>query len=142
MLHSAEHAPGERRNPSVARSVDFYARAQKTSATLSEDHARSLAVSTLTAAARRLPGIRFQEEKRPHPEGFYWFEITANTPNDVSPLLGYFAVNKTTGDVWNPVQCKRLTSSAIRRFQEQLRRKAKISDAEFRQIAATAPCWP
>ena len=109
---------------------------------VSEEMAHTLAVSTLTAKARHLPGMRFDREKAPHPEGFYWFEVTANVPDDASPLLGYFAVNKTTGDVWNYVQCRRLTSTAIRHFQEELRQKGATSAAELQRIADEAPCQP
>jgi hypothetical protein len=115
---------------------------QETAAAVSEDLAHTLAASTLTPSARRLPGMRFDREKASQPEGFYWFEATANVPDAASPLLGYFAVNKVTGDVWNPVQCKKLASGAIRRFQDQLRKKAKISATEFRRIAEEAPCQP
>lgn len=111
---------------------------QEASPTVSEEQAHSLAKSTLTASARRLPDMRFDREKAPHPEGFHWFEVTANVPDGASPLLGYFAVNKVTGDVWNPVQCKRLTSAVIRRFQDQLRKKLKSAD--FRRISGQAPC--
>lgn len=115
---------------------------QKTAPAVSEDLAHTLAASTLTPNARRLPGMRFDGEKAAHPEGFYWFEVTANVPDEASPLLGYFAVNKRTGDVWNPVQCRKLTSVTIRRFQDQLRQKGKISATEFRRIAEEAPCQP
>jgi hypothetical protein len=115
---------------------------QKTAPVVSEDLAHKLAVSTLTPNARRLPSMRFDREKAPHPEGFYWFEVTANVRDGASPLLGYFAVNKTTGDVWNPVQCRKLASTAIRHLQEQLRQKGAISAAEFHRIADEAPCQP
>lgn len=115
---------------------------QETAPAVSEDLAHKLAVSTLTQNARRLPGMRFDREQTPHAEGFYWFEVTANVPDEASPLLGYFAVNKRTGDVWNPVQCRKLASTAIRHFQKQLRQKGAISAAEFHRIAADAPCQP
>jgi len=117
-------------------------RGQETAPAVSEGLAHALAASTLTAAAQRLPGMRFDREKAPHPEGFYWFEVTANVPDEASPLLGYFAVNKMTGDVWDPVQCMKLASATIRRFQGQLRQKGKISAAEFHRIAGEAPCHP
>ncbi len=117
-------------------------RGQESVPVVSEDLAHTLARSTLTVSARRLPGMRFDREKASHPDGFYWFEVTANVPDEASPLLGYFAVNKATGDVWNPVQCRKLTSVAIRHFQEQLRLKRKISATEFRRLSGEAPCQP
>lgn len=115
---------------------------QQTAPVVSEDLAHKLAISTLTPNGRGLSGMRFDREQTPRPEGFYWFEVTADVPDGASPLLGYFAVNKTTGDAWNPVQCRKLTSTAIRHFQEQLRQRGAISAAEFRRIADEAPCQP
>jgi hypothetical protein len=115
-------------------------REQETAPAVSEEFAHTLAISTLEADVRQLPGMRFDRELAPHPEGFYWFEVTAKVPNDASPLLGYFAVNKMTADVWDPVRCRMLTSVAIRRLQIQLRRKISIS--EFLQKKGKAPCQP
>jgi hypothetical protein len=109
---------------------------------VSEETAHALAVSTLTASAQRLSGRRFDREKARHPEGFYWFEVTANVPDDESPLLGYFAVNKTTGDVWDSAQCRKLTSPAIRHFQEQLLQSGTISEAELHRREKLVPCKP
>ncbi len=125
-----------------ASPIVFFAGYKETSLTVNEELAHKLAISTLTASARRLPGMRFDREKSPHPEAFYWFEVTANVPDGVSALLGYFAVNMRTGDVWNPVQCRKLTSTVIRHFQEQLRQKGAISTAELHQMADEAPCQP
>lgn len=108
---------------------------------VSKELAHELALSTLMPSARHLPGMRFDREQGAHPEGFYWFEITAEVPAQESPLLGYFAVNMLTGDVWNPVPCIKLTSVVIRDFQEQLRQKATLSAAEIRR-AGVPPCQP
>jgi hypothetical protein len=131
--------------PILASVVFFTAnsgRGQEIRPTVGEDLAHNLAVSTLTPSARQLHGMRFDREQAPHPEGFYWFEITANVPDGKSPLLGYFAVNKSTGDVWDFVSCIKLTSPAIRQYQEHLRQKGNASSKTFRRSADEAPCQP
>ena len=115
---------------------------QEGSPTLGKDLAHTLAVSTLTPGARRLPGMRFDSEKASHPEGFYWFEVTADVPGGASALLGYFAVNKVTGDVWDPVQCKKLSSVTIRRIQDHIRQNEKNSAVRSHRAATDAPCRP
>jgi hypothetical protein len=118
---------------------------------VSETEAHALAVSTLTVKAQHLPGMRFGRDEEtanklaPSPaisKRFYWFDVTAKVPDEISPTLGYFAVNKETGDVWSPVPCKRLTSSFIRSFQRRLLRSRRISDQEFRNESIKAPCEP
>ncbi|SRR5579875_2265449 len=117
-------------------------RAEQAIPNVSERLAHTLAKSTLTANAQHLPGMRFDREIAPHPPDFYWFEITAKVPDQVSPLLGYFAVNKMTGDVWNFTQCKKLTSLVIRKLQDELRKEGKISTQDFEHFSREAPCEP
>lgn len=100
------------------------------------DLAHDLAKSTLTETARHLAGMRFDAEKQPHDYRFYWFEITAKTPDDISPLLGYFAVNKINGDVWDPVACIKLNSPFIRSFKRTGYKGSAIKSLK------RAPCEP
>jgi hypothetical protein len=116
--------------------------AQETEPFITLQEAHNLSVLTLTPRARRFPGMRFDSEKEPHPPEFYWFEVTANVPDNASPLLGYFAVNRVTGDVWNPVECKRLESPALARLQKQLRKKINIPEIDFRHASESVPCRP
>lgn len=102
--------------------------------------AHRLAISTLSVSARKLPGLRFDAEKSPHSPKFYWFEITAHTPEDVSPLLGYYAVNRKTGDVWDAVACTRLTSRFVHDTQMRIRRAD--GGTAFSIAAKVAPCEP
>lgn len=109
---------------------------------VSERMAHKLAASTLSSKAQHFSGMRFDREKGYHPKGFYWFEVTANVPDGASPLLGYFAVNEITGDVWDPIPCRELKSSFIRRFQQQMVGAKRISTAEFQKASRNHPCEP
>jgi hypothetical protein len=113
---------------------------QEATPAVTEKTAHELAESTLTAEARQFSGMRFDREQGPHVAGFYWFEVTADVPDGASPLLGYFAVNKVTGDVWAPVPCEKLTSPEIRRLQRRLRGQADAKD--FHEASKRAPCPP
>ncbi|MGH9743889.1 MAG: hypothetical protein ACRD51_16205 [Candidatus Acidiferrum sp.] len=120
-----------------------------TGAPVSQDMAHQLAVSTMTVKAQRFRGVRFgDEDGMPEKLGisplkakkFYWFDVTANLPDMASPLLGYFAVNKITGDVWTPVPCEKVGSSFIRHFQQHLIREKKVATGEFQKASAIIPC--
>jgi hypothetical protein len=70
---------------------------------LTEAEAQKLALLALRPNARKLPGLRFDSYAGfPGRVGFYWFEITAEVPDNASPILGHYAVNEATGDVWEP----------------------------------------
>lgn len=118
---------------------------------VSETMAHKLAISTLTIKARHFSGMRFDTEDQAGRKlaasaaltrKFYWFDVTANVPDMASPLLGYFAVNKTTGDVWDSGSCRRLHSVFIWHFQKQLIEKKEISHNEFSKLSTKAPCEP
>jgi hypothetical protein len=107
---------------------------------VSLDLAHRLAASTLTESARHFPGMRFDAENKYHNQRFYWFEVTAQTPAGISPLLGYFAVNKTNGDVWDPVSCIKLKSELIRNFQRMM--ETNHPNQALSPSAGLAPCQP
>lgn len=105
--------------------------------------ARDLARLALAPSARTLPDLRFDPyqgyQGRP---GFYWFEITASVPDDVSPILGHYAVNQATGDVWEPVQCKQVTSSDLSALPRRIRKRIALADQDLRRLSKMAPCEP
>jgi hypothetical protein len=108
---------------------------------LTEAEARELAVKALTPEARGLPRLSLGPDAGLGTPGFYWFEATADNPNG-SPILGHFAVNRATGAVWDPVWCKELKSSEIKRLQAVLRKRIHLGRRELHGLEAKAPCEP
>ena len=110
---------------------------------VSEAQAHELALSTLVSWARRLPQTSFEHlSPERNADRFYWFQILAETGADRSPNLGFYAVNKATGDVWEIPACERRRSAAISRWQQGLPRRAGVSAREIRRLSAIAPCEP
>jgi len=66
-----------------------------------------------------------ETEKSPDP-AFYFFQATWPNPKG-SPVIGYFAVNPWTGDVWDFGACRRLDSRSLRKLQEEARKLAGIT---------------
>ncbi len=102
---------------------------------------RELAIAALDPSARKLPKLRldlYQDPRAPAPD-FYQFEITWDNPNG-SPMIGHFAVNRATGDVWKLVVCRRMESAGLRRLQRTMRRRISLTPKELRQLETKAPC--
>ena len=75
-------------------------------------------------------------------EHFYTLEAHHYNPGG-SGLIGLFAVDQTTGDVWYSVTCQRLTSRALVKAQESLRKLIGMSDTDYRTLRKPGPsCEP
>ncbi len=110
---------------------------------LTEGEARELATMALPRFARAFPKLRLDAyEGYPGRPGFYWFEATAAVPDNASPVLGHFAVNQTTGDVWDSVSCERLTSPDLTKLQRRMRKRIHLSDRDLSRLSKLAPCEP
>ena len=109
---------------------------------LTEAEARELVVMALRPEARALPKLRVDADNAyPDRPGFYWFEATAFVP-DASPVLGHFAVNQASGDVWDPVSCRKVSSADLAKLQAELRNRLHLSERDLRRLSKVAPCKP
>jgi hypothetical protein len=119
-----------------------YLHGQAKNAGITESQAHELARMTMLPSGRNLPDMRFNEEDALKPGPFYWFSITARVPDDESPLLGAFAVNKLSGDVWDVVSCKRLVNKDVLSAQARLRHEMHTSESVSTSHSHIAPCAP
>src|SRR6266849_6464997 len=68
--------------------------------------------------------------------GFYVFEVQSSNPV-ASPIVGAFAVNSSTGDVWDVTgSCTLLTSRSLRKIQADIRKRFEFTPEEFRKLRA------
>ena len=111
---------------------------QNRSVVITERAAHDLARRTMLPAGRNLPDMPFNVETALRPGPFYWFSITARVPDDQSPLLGAFAVNKLTGEVWDIVSLKTLGNEDLLSARVGLRPVLHTSQ----RASAIAPCAP
>ena len=87
--------------------------------------ARRLVRQALIAVNQEAPSVRVEPLRYDYAPEFYAFAAT--WPNsDGDPLIGYFAVNPWTGDVWDINACKRISSPALRREQEAIWKHSKL----------------
>jgi hypothetical protein len=83
-------------------------------------------------------GIDVSQVENRYDQVFYYFEAT--WPNPVgSPHLGNFAVNPWTGDLYNADGCQRLTSTALKKRQENIRKRSGLNDNVYLKVRAKKP---
>jgi hypothetical protein len=57
--------------------------------------------------------------------------------------IGHYAVERSTGDVWDWVKCGRFTSPSLAAAQQLLRKRIGLTDAEYQRIHKSGPfCEP
>jgi hypothetical protein len=83
-------------------------------------------------------GATLIESPRDFDSEFYFFAATWPNPTG-SPIIGYFAVNPWTADVWAARICERLTSPQIKTFQERIRRKLGLKEGDYRRLGEKTP---
>jgi hypothetical protein len=108
---------------------------------LTEREARELVITALGPHVT-LPNIGLEAYKDPDAAGFYVFEATASPPAGQSPIIGHYAVNRATGDVWELVVCRRVNSKALKKLQDVMRKGIRLSREELGHLGAMAPCQP
>jgi hypothetical protein len=76
-------------------------------------------------------------------QGFYFIHAEWDSPSRNSAAIGHFAVERTTGDVWDWVVCGEFNSPSLTAAQQALRQRIGLSDEEYKKIRKLGPfCEP
>src|SRR5579871_704398 len=76
------------------------------------------------------PSVRIEPFRYDYAPEFYAFMAWWPNPNG-NPLIGYYAVNPWTGDVWDIIGCRSIASVVINKQRELIWKKSKlIAEAE------------
>ncbi len=76
-------------------------------------------------------------------QDFYFIHAEWENPRKGHAAIGHFAVERTTGDVWDWVKCGRFSSPSLTEAQRALRQRIGLSDSEYDQIRKPGPfCEP
>jgi len=99
--------------------------------------------AALPAETRSLRGFELDllpDERFPN---FYIFLAAWAGPPNGSLVIGHYAVDKSTGDVWNATsECEELSTPALQSLQRKIRRRIGVSNSEYRQIKRKGPLCP
>jgi hypothetical protein len=87
----------------------------------------------------RLPGFALDGFDSPSIPGFHLFEAVFANPEPGSAMVGSWAVDVRTGDIWSAIVCREMTSPATRVMQRQLRARLHISQARYRLLRRPGP---
>jgi hypothetical protein len=105
---------------------------------LTETEARTLADA---AFSKRQHALRsFGIDLDGQSEHFYFFTGTWDNPEPGSVIVGMFAVDRATADVWySNVACEAARSSKLQRLQAQTRRALGLTEREYKVLKRSRP---
>jgi hypothetical protein len=109
---------------------------------LSVDEARRLVIQALYPTQRNLRGLDVGFTQSAKIPGFYRFDVIWDNPDPGSVVVGAFAVNQATGDVWELALCRRKRSRDLARLQQDLRKAIGLTADELRKLRDETPCEP
>lgn len=93
--------------------------------TISSNKARELVREALVALNMNGPSVKIDHFRYDYAPEFYAFMAWWPNPEG-SPLIGYYAVNPWTGDVWDVTGCRRISSAALQKEQEQIWKRSNL----------------
>ena len=113
---------------------------QQPTRSVSVEDAKTLVLAALPSKTKQLPKFELGGGDDPLYPHFYVFQaLWAGAPNG-SVVVGHYAVDKTTADVWNSVMaCDELTTPAVRRLQAKVRSRIGLSPAEYQKKKRRCP---
>jgi hypothetical protein len=114
--------------------------AQYPKPSVSLEEAKKLVAAGLPRQTKHLPKFGLEPFGDPNCQQFYFFTAYwAGAPKG-SMVIGNYAVDKITADVWNaPAACVELDSPELRKLQAQVRSRIALSEAEYRRVKRRCP---
>ena len=114
--------------------------AQQPTRLVSGEDAKELVLAALPSKTKQLPKFELEGGDDPTYPQFYVFQAEwAGAPNG-SMVIGHYAVDKTTADVWNAVMaCEELSNPSVRKLQAKVRSRIGLSPAEYRKKKRRCP---
>ena len=102
--------------------------------------ARQLVLAALPARTKHLPKFGLEGGLDSRDARFYIFTAYwAGAPNG-SMVIGNYAVDASTADVWNaPAACVEMSTPALRKVQQQVRSRIGMSPSQYRKQKRRCP---
>jgi hypothetical protein len=105
---------------------------------LTVQEAHLILEASLPDKTKKLPGYELDDSAGYDPEMFYFIEVLWDNPGG-SVVWGNFAVDKTTGDLWSAVICKKYSSLRIREEQRKIREQIGLTNATYNRVKRLGP---
>jgi hypothetical protein len=103
------------------------------------DEAKTLLRAALPRYTHRLRGLEF-EQFEGSSNRFYFFTATWAAPEKSSVVVGNYAVDPFTGDVWSATSsCNELSTTTVRKLQKTVRSELGLSWKQYQRIKTHGP---
>ena len=113
----------------------LYADAKETPRSVSLEQATALVVAALPTKTKQLPEFGIEQFGEDQHSQFYFLTAYWQGAPNGSMIIGNYAVDPSTGDVWDAVmECSELNTRALRKLQKRIRREIGLSDSEYKKI--------
>jgi hypothetical protein len=102
--------------------------------------ARALVMASLTAEQRRLPKLEAEQYDAPGSSKFLFFAVTWEGTPKGSVVVGNYAVDPYTGDVFSAtIGCYEEKNKRLWALQAQVRATLHLSQSEYQQLKNKGP---
>jgi hypothetical protein len=108
---------------------------------VSLEEAKKLVFEALPKKARRLPSLSLEGRglSSAYP-GFYVISVMWAGPPNGSSVYGNYAVDSSTGDVFDAVsECAEISTPSLRQLQASIRSRIGLSESEYHKIKSKGP---
>ena len=104
------------------------------------DQAEALVMASLTPQQRRLPKVEADAFAPPNPSRFLFFTVTwEGTPNG-SVVVGNYAVDPYTGDVFSStMSCYEEKNKRLTALQTRIRAQLHLARPEYKRLKTKGP---
>jgi hypothetical protein len=107
---------------------------------VTEVQAKALVMASLTARQRRLPNLEVEPDPGPNSSKFLFFNVTWEGTPKGSVVVGNYAVDPHTGDVFSAsAACDEEDNKRLRALQAQVRATLHLSRSEYEQLKTKGP---
>jgi hypothetical protein len=88
----------------------------------------------------KLPGfVLYQALFDAQFQGFYFIHAEWDSPASRHVAIGHFAVERSTGEVWDWVRCGQFNSPSLTAAQAAMRKRIGLDDSDYKRIRKPGP---
>jgi hypothetical protein len=104
------------------------------------DQAKALVLASLTPEQKRLLKLGADQYHDPDSSRFLFFTVTWGAKPNQSVVVGNYAVDPYTGDVWSAVmECTEQVNPQLRALQARIRSSLGLSHSEYKRLKTKGP---
>ncbi len=107
---------------------------------ITAEQAEALVMASLSPQQRALPKVEADQFPPPKPSRFLFFTVMWEGTTNGSVVVGNYAVDPYTGDVWNAsASCDEETNKGLRALQTKVRATLHLSRSQYHQLKTKGP---